>query len=174
MNQKITNPIDTLLQAHGLKRTVVGRSVLGWFLSHPDTSYTHAQLQVALSTDQPTQIDRVTLYRSVDRLTQAGLLLCRVDQTRTRRYQLMPASVRAMPHFECNNCHRDSPLSAALKGDGAHLEKAAQAALTVLETLGYKELSCDFAVHGICVECVERSPNASMNSEPIDSARLDK
>ena len=45
------DPIDALLTAHGLRRTQATRRVLGWLLGHPDTSYTHAQLQVALQDD---------------------------------------------------------------------------------------------------------------------------
>ena len=106
-----TDPIDALLSAHGLRRTSAARLVLGWLLANPDTSYTHAQLQAALgggAGDGPSALDRVTLYRLIDRLTQVGLLLCRVDASRTRRYQAMPASVHAIPHFECQSCHRDS------------------------------------------------------------------
>ena len=89
-----TEPIDQLLTAHGLRRTSAARLVLGWLLAHPDTSYTHGQLQAALADDGTgisVELDRVTLYRLIDRLTQVGLLLCRVDASRTRRYQAMPA-----------------------------------------------------------------------------------
>ena len=90
-----TDPIDALLGAHGLRRTAAARQVLGWLLAHADTSYTHAQLQEALAGDGAVPMDRVTLYRLIDRLTQVGLLLCRVDSQRVRRYQAMPASVHA-------------------------------------------------------------------------------
>ena len=43
------DPIDALLSAHGLRRTAAARRVLGWLLAHPDTSYTHAQLQESLA-----------------------------------------------------------------------------------------------------------------------------
>ena len=148
-----TDPIDALLSAHGLRRTDAARQVLGWLLAHPDTSYTHAQLQVALADDQEATLDRVTLYRLIDRLTQVGLLLCRVDNQRVRRYQAMPTSVHAIPHFECQSCHRDSPLAGALKASANDLEKAAQTALATLEALGYKGMSMDFAVRGLCVDC---------------------
>lgn len=120
-----TDPIDALLSAHGLRRTSAARQVLGWLLAHADTSYTHAQLQAALQADQALALDRVTLYRLIDRLTQVGLLLCRVDLQRVRRYQAMPASVQAAPRFECQSCHRDQPLAGALRADTADLEKAA-------------------------------------------------
>jgi len=146
------DPIDALLSAHGLRRTSAARQVLGWLLAHPDTSYTHAQLQTALA-DASQHLDRVTLYRLIDRLTQVGLLLCRVDARRVRRYQAMPASVKAMPHFECQSCHCDKPLDAALQADALDLELAAEHALQSLRALGYQGVSFDLAVRGVCADC---------------------
>ena len=152
------DPIDALLSAHGLRRTAAARRVLGWLLAHPDTSYTHAQLQTALSGEGPLVLDRVTLYRLIDRLTQVGLLLCRVDASRVRRYQAMPASVQAMPHFQCQSCHRDSPLGSALKGNALDLDRAAQTAIEALTALGYQGMSLDFAVRGVCADCATSGP----------------
>lgn len=156
VNPAPIDPIDALLSAHGLRRTATARLVLGWFLAHPDTSYTHAQLLAALQAAEPEHglsLDRVTLYRLIDRLTQVSLLLCRVDANRVRRYQAMPESVKAMPHFECQTCHRDSPLTGELQGNALDLEAAAQNALQTLKSLGYKGLSLDLAVRGVCAEC---------------------
>ena len=154
--------MDALLSAHGLRRTSAARRVLGWFLAHPDTSYTHAQLQAALqggaTQTDGVALDRVTLYRLIDRLTQVGLLLCRVDSQRVRRYQTMPTRVRAMPHFECQSCHRDSPLAQALQTKALDLERAAQTALEALKVLGYQGMSMDFAVRGVCVDCATGAP----------------
>ncbi len=147
------DPIDALLAAHGLRRTSASRLVLGWLLAHPETSYTHAQLQDALQNDSTVVLDRVTLYRLIDRLTQVGLLLCRVDASRVRRYQAMPASVHAIPHFECQSCHRDQPLSGALLANADDIEVATQTALKALKALGYQGLSMDFAVRGVCADC---------------------
>ena len=155
-----TDPINALLSAHGLRRTSAARLVLGWLLANPDTSYTHAQLQAALGGGVvfPAALDRVTLYRLIDRLTQVGLLLCRVDASRTRRYQAMPASVHATPHFECQSCYRDNLLEGALSGalnaSAQDLERAAQTALQALKALGYQGRSMDFAVRGVCADCV--------------------
>ena len=152
------DPIDALLSAHGLRRTQAARLVLGWLLAHPETSYTHAQLQAALGTASNCALDRVTLYRLIDRLTQVGLLLCRVDSSRVRRYQAMPSSVHAIPHFECQSCHRDSPLAGALQASANDLERAAQSALEALKVLGYQGMSLDFAVRGVCVDCATSQP----------------
>lgn len=147
------DPIDVLLTAHGLRRTSAARLVLSWLLTHPDTSYTHAQLQAALVSSVELALDRVTLYRLIDRLTQVGLLLCRVDASRVRRYQAMPTSVHAIPHFECQSCYRDSPLAGALQASADDLERAAQTALEALKAFGYQDMSIDFAVRGVCVDC---------------------
>lgn len=160
------DPISALLSAHGLRRTNAARLVLGWLLAHPDTSYTHAQLQSALQGDHSTlaegvTLDRVTLYRLIDRLTQVGLLLCRVDASRVRRYQAMPASVHAMPHFQCQSCHRDSPLGDALRANALDLERAAQTALDALKALGYQGMSMDFAVRGVCADCATGAVDAA-------------
>lgn len=160
-NDTAADPIAALLSAHGLRRTHAARRVLGWLLAHPNTSYTHAQLQAALVGDgnaaDRAPLDRVTLYRLIDRLTQVGLLLCRVDASRVRRYQAMPAGVHAMPHFECQSCHRDSPLETALQSSVDDLDKAAQSALDALKALGYQGMSLDFAVRGVCADCATGS-----------------
>ena len=168
-SQLPSDPIDALLSAHGLRRTVAARLVLGWLLAHPDTSYTHAQLQAALAgadADAPgVALDRVTLYRLIDRLTLAGLLLCRVDASRVRRYQAMPSSVHAIPHFECQSCHRDSPLAGALQANALDLERAAASALQALQALGYQGMSMDFAVRGVCVDCATgTAPSPSLSA----------
>jgi Fur family ferric uptake transcriptional regulator len=166
------DPIDTLLSAHGLRRTAAARLVLGWLLAHPDTSYTHAQLQAALADDtgggvrggSAEALDRVTLYRLIDRLTQTGLLLCRVDSQRNRRYQAMPPEVHAIPHFECQSCHRDSPLAGALKANAEDLERAAQTAMEALKALGYQGMHMDFAVRGVCADCATSAAAAPMTA----------
>lgn len=176
----VSDPIDALLSAHGLRRTGAARRVLGWLLAHPDTTYTHAQLQVALQTDGGVEgagvgaasLDRVTLYRLIDRLTQVGLLLCRVDANRVRRYQAMPASVHALPHFECQSCHRDQPLQGTLQGNARDLEVAVQSALQALKVLGYQGLSLDLAVRGVCVDCATAAQGTGQQamSAPEDGA----
>ena len=110
-------------------------------------------------------LDRVTLYRLIDRLTLAGLLLCRVDASRVRRYQAMPSSVHAIPHFECQSCHRDSPLAGALQANALDLERAAASALQALQALGYQGMRMDFAVRGVCVDCATgTSPSSSASA----------
>jgi len=75
--------------------------------------------------------------------------------------------VHAIPHFECQSCHRDSPLAGALKANANDLDRAAQTALEALKALGYQDLSMDFAVRGVCVDCatgLSGAPGASRAS----------
>lgn len=150
--------VDERLQAHGLRRTAAARQVLGWFLAHPDTAFTHADLQAHLSAEDGVTLDRVTLYRLVDRLTLAGLLLCRVDARRVRRFQAMPDSVLAAPHFECQSCHRDRPLTEALRRESEALEQAARSAVDTLQQQGYQGVSVELAVRGVCADCASPPP----------------
>lgn len=150
-NSQADDPVGALLSAHGLRRTAGARRVLALLLASPDTSFTHPQLQAALAHDGEAAIDRVTLYRLIDRLTQVGLLLCRVDAARVRRYQAMPERVRNLPHFECQSCHRDRALTADARSDA--LQRAAEQALAALRALGCQGLSLDVAVRGVCAEC---------------------
>lgn len=150
--------VDECLLAHGLRRTAAARLVLGWFLAHPDTAFTHAELLGNVPAQDGGSLDRVTLYRLVDRLTLAGLLLCRVDARRIRRFQAMPNSVLAVPHFECQSCHRDHPLTEALQRDTQALELAARTAVDTLQQQGYKGLSLELAVRGVCADCATLAP----------------
>jgi Fur family ferric uptake transcriptional regulator len=69
----------------------------------------------------------------------------------------MPASVHAIPHFECQSCHRDSPLAGALQASALDLERAATTALEALKALGYQGMRLDFAVRGVCADCATGS-----------------
>ena len=73
----------------------------------------------------------------------------------------MPASVHATPHFECQSCHRESPLAGALQASSRDLEKAAQTAIEALRALGYKGLRMDMAVRGVCAECATAHPESA-------------
>lgn len=152
--------INELLAAHGLRRTSAGRAVMAWMLQHAETSWTHAKLSDALFRETALSLDRVTLYRLLDRLAQVGLLIRSVDSERVRHYQAVPAtavSAETMPHFECQACHRNFELEAA----SAQFEKAARAALEALEAVGHLGLSVDFSVHGVCVDCTPATGHAA-------------
>ena len=150
--------IDALLTAHGLRRTRAARAVLQWLGSHADQSWSHAQLQAALTASGVPVPDRVTLYRLLDKLSQSGLLLCTVDGERVRHYRAVgKEAAPTLPRFECQACHREFGFQAA----GASFEKAARSALKALQSIGHQGLSVDLAVRGVCVDC---SPAAASHA----------
>lgn len=149
-----SHPTDPLLAAHGLRRTRAARAVLQWLLVHDRKAWTHAELQTALVRDEALTLDRVTLYRLLDRLSQAGLLLCTVDAQRVRHYRAATQAqgspgLPGLPKFECQACHREF----GLQGAEARLKQAAQSALKTLQSIGHQGLSVDLSVRGICVDC---------------------
>lgn len=149
-----SHPTDPLLAAHGLRRTRAARAVLQWLLVHDRQAWTHAELQAALVRDEALTLDRVTLYRLLDRLSQAGLLLCTVDAARVRHYRAATQAqnlpdLPSLPKFECQACHRKF----GLQGAEARLKQAAQSALKALQSIGHQGLSVDLSVRGVCVDC---------------------
>lgn len=141
--------IDHMLSAHGLRRTSAARAVLRWLFAHQDRGWTHAEVQSALLHDETLELDRVTLYRLLDRCAQAGLLLCTVDADRVRHYRAVAETASSSPRFECQACHRNFEL----EGSSAQLERAARSALKALESVGHHGLSVDLSVRGVCVDC---------------------
>jgi Fur family ferric uptake transcriptional regulator len=148
--------IQTRLEAAGLRRTLATRAVLGLFLAQPSGGLTHAQALGAL-TARGLDINRVTLYRLLDRLAACGVLQRHTDeQARTWRFSLAPveadaAEEGALPRFECDACHRQFRLTDA----SAPTRAIAQDLLDTLARLGHHGERVDVSVHGTCAGCVE-------------------
>lgn len=157
----VPDPVDAMLLSHGLRRTLAARRLLKWMLAHREASFTHAQLWQQLRTPGGDKLDRVTLYRLVDRLTRAGLLTCRVDASRVRRYQALAVPAMGGPalvHFHCERCRCERSLAAVGDAGAAAWAQAAQLAVQTLQDKGYQGLSVDLAVRGLCAECVAGDP----------------
>ncbi|WP_439608563.1 Fur family transcriptional regulator [Hydrogenophaga sp.] len=148
--------IQSRLEAAGLRRTLATRAVLGLFLAQPSGGLTHAQALGAL-TARGLDINRVTLYRLLDRLAACGVLQRHTDeQARTWRFSLAPveadaAEESALPRFECDACHRQFRLTDA----SAPTRAIAQDLLDTLARLGHHGERVDVSVHGTCAGCVE-------------------
>lgn len=154
MTEAAADPVDALLLAHGMRRTRLSRRVLRWMLAHRDASLTHAELWQRLGEPGGDTLDRVTLYRLIDRFTRAGLLRCRVDASRVRRYQVLAdAADPHQMHFACERCHLERPLAQALSTGAGDLAQAALSATEALQALGYRGLRLDLAVRGVCADC---------------------
>ncbi|WP_137919540.1 Fur family transcriptional regulator [Hydrogenophaga sp. 2FB] len=136
--------IQTRLEAAGLRRTLATRAVLGLFLAQPQGGLTHAQALNAL-TARGLEINRVTLYRLLDRLAACGVLQRHTDdQARTWRFSLAPVDEEGLqPHFECGACHRQFALGNA--------GEMARELLRVIARQGH--IGEQVAVRGTCSDC---------------------
>lgn len=153
--------IQTRLEAAGLRRTLATRAVLGLFLAHPQGTLSHAQ---ALSSLQARGLDinRVTLYRLLDRLAACGVLQRQTDDdARTWRFRLADLSEDGTaPRFECDACHRQFRLTQASEPTRA----VADELIRTLAGMGHRGLRLDMAVHGTCADCA--GPAGGAAGEP--------
>ncbi len=142
--------IQSRLEAGGLRRTLLTRAVVGVFLDPARVDLSHPQV-LAMLTTRGLVVDRVTLYRLLDRLAACGVLQRRSDlQTRIWRYRLAPLEVEATePLFECEGCHRQYPLVDQVGGGG----DAWAGLFSELTRTGHRHLS----IHGTCPSCADGS-----------------
>ncbi len=149
----VPQAIQTRLEAGGLRRTLATRAVVGLFLASPQRSLNHAQT-LALLTARGLDINRVTLYRLLERLAACGVLTRFSDDTaRTWRFRLADVSGSDMgadaPNFECDACHQRFRLANA----DAPTREAAARYYQALEALGHHGLRMEVALHGTCASC---------------------
>ena len=147
--------LDRWLAQAGLRRTRATRAVLQLFLSDGSWSATHADVEAALLA-QGLEVNRVTLYRLLDRLASTGLLARHADDAaRTWRYALAPDATGAdggvVPRFECDACHRQFRLTEA----SPPTQVVADQLIKTLATLGHQGQRVDLSIHGTCNVCVD-------------------
>jgi Fur family ferric uptake transcriptional regulator len=151
--------IQSRLERAGLRRTLATRAVLGLFLAQPLASWSHTQALASL-TARGLDINRVTLYRLLDRLAACGVLQRHADDgARIWRYGLADTGDRMVPRFECGACHRQFRLTEA----GAPTRAVVDTLFRTLAGLGHQGLRVDVAVHGTCASCL---PDAALPREP--------
>lgn len=149
--------IQTRLEAAGLRRTLATRAVLGLFLASPQGTLSHAQALASLQA-RGLDINRVTLYRLLDRLAACGVLQRHADDdARTWRYGLAaPEADAQAPRFECDACHRQFRLTEASEPTRA----VARDLFRTLARLGHQGQRVDLSIHGTCAGCVPPEPSA--------------
>lgn len=107
---------------------------------------THAQLAAALEMAHRAPVERVTLYRVLERFVAAGLLLRYPGPDGSARFG-MPGP-DAIGHFECNGCHRIIELSRSVVPPKVLLQLAHQ-----LQEQGIASGELSLAVSGTCSQC---------------------
>ncbi len=146
------------LRDAGLRRTLATRAVLGLFLSRKGQGLSHTEVFSELRA-RGIDVDRVTLYRLLDRLAHHDVLQREVDEARAFRYWLAPdetsaetdAGSLAAPVFECRQCHQRLPLSLPPEAWQAWWQKAGAS----LRRKGHRPQELQLKVFGHCAKCQE-------------------
>lgn len=146
-----SNPPDFCLPLPaGMRATRAVQALLRLLPGQPDGGWSEALVETALQ-QQGIQVNRVTVYRALDRLAQAGVLQRSVDAQRLTRYRVLhPSQPAAAAHLECTRCHQHTVL-----GQGAGAVQAALQALrqALVQTTGVHNPMLDVAVQGECAQC---------------------
>lgn len=133
-----------------MRATRAVQALLFLLPAQPEGGWTEALVEAGLQ-QQGVQVNRVTVYRALDRLAAAGLLQRTVDSQRTTRYWVVHASAAPLSaHMECKACHQTMPLDESAAAIQAALLALRQA---VAQTTGSCSTTLDVTVQGQCGDC---------------------
>ncbi|WP_080054218.1 Fur family transcriptional regulator [Spirosoma aerolatum] len=90
---------EQLLHKKGIRITTLRTAVLH-FLMQARKAFTHADLERAFDK----QLDRVSLYRCLLTLTEAGIVQKLIDSDGNCSYFFEVTSANSHPHFKCSQC----------------------------------------------------------------------
>lgn len=140
------------MESAGLRRTHATLVVLGLFLNDKGWNPTHAEVDARLA-QLGEKVNRVTLYRLLDRLAASALLERHADaDSRVWRFRLADTEADPLaPRFECDACHRQFRVTEASQTTRAATDQL----LNALAHLGHQGQRVDLAIHGTCAVCVE-------------------
>jgi Fur family transcriptional regulator, ferric uptake regulator len=138
----------------GLRRTRATVALTALFKDHPELVLTQAEVESSLHACG-VDVNRVTVYRLLDRFVRSGLLQRQVGPDRITRFSAVDmASGPWAPRFECEECHRQFRLQ-----DGsAQVQAAARKVLQALQTLGHEGHDVEVSVRGRCAGCAHPAP----------------
>ncbi|MDR2324453.1 MAG: transcriptional repressor [Acidovorax sp.] len=125
----------------GMRSTRATRALLALLRSQSAQRLSAADAEAALAR-LGVVVNRVTVFRALDRLAQAGLLQRRVDDDRVTRYQWrgdstptqqVPGPVEEgwVMHFRCQQCQQRVAVDIAAPGIGQALQGLARSLLAV-------------------------------------------
>jgi Fur family ferric uptake transcriptional regulator len=139
-----------------MRATRATRALAALYEARPDAALSQPEVEAALAS-AGAPVNKVTVYRLLDRFATAGLLHKHVDAARITRYALAQGEEGAAPRFECDDCHRQFRLSQG----SAKVQNALQQVLQALATAGHESLAVDIAVHGRCADCAHPAGGAA-------------
>ncbi|MDP9898224.1 Fur family transcriptional regulator [Variovorax ginsengisoli] len=143
-----SDPSETpaLLRAKGLRVTRASVTVMNLLrqATHP---LTHEEIGAAFAAATGESVDRVTLYRVLDRLVESRLCQRRVGDDRVTRFsQVVDAPSGHV--FECDHCHTQLALPA-----DPELPKVIGRLGQALRAKGIDPDCTAVTLHGICGAC---------------------
>lgn len=133
------------LRSNGLRATTASTAVLRG-LDGSDQPLTHAELGSVVERIGGQPVERVTLYRVLERLTAVGLVMRYPGPDGTARFGM--ADPDAIGHFECNGCHRIIELSRSVVPPKVLEHLARQ-----LQGQGIASGELSLAITGTCSQC---------------------
>ena len=140
-----------------MRATRATRALAALYESRPDAALSGAEAEAALAA-AGVPVNKVTVYRLLDRFAAVGLLHKHVDAARVMRYARAPQGEEgAAPRFECDDCHRQFRLAQG----SATVQTALRQVLQALATAGHESLAVDIAVHGRCADCAHPAGGAA-------------
>ena len=144
MTKPLANGYDwqQTLRSNGLRSTSSTIATLRCFETSTQ-ALSHDDLTRQLGKTAP---DRVTLYRILERLMQAGIVQRYTDSTRIQRFSLTQRA--AIGLFECDNCHHVIPIE-----QDAELKAALDIVKSHLSGQGMTDRETTLSSHGICPDC---------------------
>jgi Fur family ferric uptake transcriptional regulator len=137
---------EALLRASGLRVTRATQTVLE-LLQHSSQPLTHEDVAAAYAAATGEAIDRVTLYRVLDRLVEAGLCDRRIGADRVSRFAPHVETASGNT-FECDQCHKVLALPA-----DPELPKMMGRLGRALRKQGIDTRHTALTLHGTCGEC---------------------
>ncbi|SFP18107.1 Fur family transcriptional regulator, ferric uptake regulator [Variovorax sp. 770b2] len=137
---------ETLLRESGLRVTRAAQTVLE-LLRHTSQPLTHEEVAAAYTTATGEAPDRVTIYRVLDRLVEAGLCDRRVGADRVNRFA-RHVEAASGNIFECDQCHK----VLALPSD-PELPKVMGRLGRALRKQGIDTRHTALTLHGTCGDC---------------------
>lgn len=140
-----------------MRATRATRALAQLYESRPDAALSEHEVEAALAA-AGAAVNKVTVYRMLDRFAAAGLLHKHVDAARVTRYALAPQGDDGpAARFECDDCHRQFRLAES----AGTVHSALQGVLQALATAGHESLAVDIAVRGRCAGCAHPSGEAA-------------
>ena len=141
----IENVWSAQLRSKGLRATSASVTALGC-LSRSDQPLTHSELGAAVEKSEGKAVERVTLYRVLERLAAVGLVSRYLRPDGAARFGVSHPD--AMGHFECNGCHRIIELSAGVVPQKVLVHLAQQ-----LQAQGIASGELSLVIAGMCSQC---------------------